>query len=284
MASDLNTSVADLLADRQLVRSILLYHLVPRALAPKQLSSTPTLPTFWKGQVLYGLKQVRREGGGAGAMTSLCTQPARNQAMAADAAGSNWLSARSTERRLEQGRMGGRGSVRAGGSTCVCACALVCVWTGCLARQKAGDEDACCRLACRLAQAMPHPTTCLSRAAPLACATAACMPPHNPPNPKPQTPKHQGSVSGESGTDSKILRSVAVCDSWIYYLSYPLLPATSLDKLPAFEELVNGGLPPAAAAAGGAAEAAVAKKACSANTTLWDSLVQAKLNLTLTSR
>jgi hypothetical protein len=55
-----------------------------------------------------------------------------------------------------------------------------------------------------------------------ACFTCSCS-----------CPVQGATVSGE-GTKAQILSSVAVCHSLIYYISYPLLPSTSLANLPPF--------------------------------------------------
>ncbi|PNH09512.1 hypothetical protein TSOC_003845 [Tetrabaena socialis] len=46
----------------------------------------------------------------------------------------------------------------------------------------------------------------------------------------------QGAVAGESGTEARISRRIRVCGSYIYLLSYVLLPGSSLYSLPPFAE------------------------------------------------
>ncbi|KXZ56559.1 hypothetical protein GPECTOR_1g501 [Gonium pectorale] len=89
----------------------------------------------------------------------------------------------------------------------------------------------------------------------------------------------QGVVSGESGTTARISKSVKVCNSYIYLISYVLLPGPSLEALPPFAEYK----PPAQSiglAAGSAAGTGGGGGACSPNATVLD-LLQSNANLSV---
>lgn len=80
----------------------------------------------------------------------------------------------------------------------------------------------------------------------------------------------QGWISGE-GTQARIVRSAQVCNSFVYFIDYVLLPETSLADLPPFE-LYD---PEAEAREAEAARAA----ACSRNATVLQA-IQNNANLT----